>query len=333
MIERERPRAFGDSWKFEPREKLSYYQRALMDRGVLFPSSKEADLPHSKGKVAVYPVWQQLMWLLPRAVFPILVRGLFMKFTGWTVHPAAMYVLLLAYNLTVLRAFYRLLRGLVLQHGYLDGEVERDSATPEACKRIMIELRQGLTMRPLMVMALSYDRNAMPDLSLWLPVQLCIFTMLVDFFYYWVHRLTHETDFLWSFHRRHHTTKHPTAYLLGFADEPQELFDLLGSPVLAYMLYPLNFDALYMWTLCFNMIEIMGHSGLRIYYPTVLTGAFLRPFGCELVIEDHDLHHRFGWRDSFNYGKQTKLWDALFGTCGDRIETNDDNIDWSKPVY
>lgn len=96
------------------------------------------------------------------------------------------------------------------------------------------------------------------------------------------------------------------------------------------MLYPLNFDALYIWTLCFNMIEIMGHSGLRLYYPTVLTGAFLRPFNCELVIEDHDLHHRFGWRDSCNYGKQTLFWDTLFGTTRQRIETNYENVDWSR---
>lgn len=37
-------------------------------------------------------------------------------------------------------------------------------------------------------------------------------------------------------------------------------------------------------------------------------------FDMELVIEDHDLHYRNGWRRSHNYGKQTRLWDRLFGT-------------------
>ncbi|RMZ86784.1 hypothetical protein DV736_g5990, partial [Chaetothyriales sp. CBS 134916] len=47
------------------------------------------------------------------------------------------------------------------------------------------------------------------------------------------------------------------------------------------------------------------------------------------VIEDHDLHHRVGWKKSHNYGKQTRLWDRLFGTCTDRIECHYSNIDWS----
>ena len=95
--------------------------------------------------------------------------------------------------------------------------------------------------------------------------------------------------------------------MLAFADEPQELFDLVGSPVLAYLLYPLSFDALLIWSLYFASVELMGHSGLRIYYPTSLTSPLMRLFNLEGIVEDHDLHHRFGWRDSFNYEKAK--WD------------------------
>lgn len=45
--------------------------------------------------------------------------------------------------------------------------------------------------------------------------------------------------------------------------------------------------------------EAMGHSGLRAFVPTALASTFLQPFGLELEIEDHDLHHRHGWRKSF----------------------------------
>lgn len=62
------------------------------------------------------------------------------------------------------------------------------------------------------------------------------------------------------------------------------------------------------------------------------TSTLLRPFGCEIVIEDHDLHHRHGWRESYNYGKQSLLWDTLFGTNGDRLETRAENIDWDTRV-
>jgi sterol desaturase/sphingolipid hydroxylase (fatty acid hydroxylase superfamily) len=55
-------------------------------------------------------------------------------------------------------------------------------------------------------------------------------------------------------------------------------------------------------------------------------------FDCHLIIEDHDKHHRQGCRTSGNYGKQTRLWDRVFGTCKDRIECRQGNIDWDSPV-
>jgi len=33
---------------------------------------------------------------------------------------------------------------------------------------------------------------------------------------------------------------------------------------------------------------------------------------------------------SHNYGKQTRVWDRIFGTCADRIESVADNIDWEN---
>ena len=58
----------------------------------------------------------------------------------------------------------------------------------------------------------------------------------------------------------------------------------------------------------------------------------LKWFGAELVVEDHDLHHRKGWKKSHNYGKQTRLWDRIFGTCRERIESVPENVDYENMV-
>jgi sterol desaturase/sphingolipid hydroxylase (fatty acid hydroxylase superfamily) len=50
-----------------------------------------------------------------------------------------------------------------------------------------------------------------------------------------------------------------------------------------------------------------------------------------LIIEDHDLHHRKGYRKSSNYGKQTMLWDRLFGTKTPRLES--ENVDFDLEVH
>ena len=63
-----------------------------------------------------------------------------------------------------------------------------------------------------------------------------------------------------------------------------------------------------------------------------MTTWLMRWFDAELVIEDHDMHHRRGWKNSFNYGKQTRIWDRVFGTCAPRIESVKENVDYSHPV-
>ena len=90
------------------------------------------------------------------------------------------------------------------------------------------------------------------------------------------------------------------------------------------------------WWICQQYVvftELWGHSGLRLYItpPTTFTPV-LKFFDAELLTEDHDLHHRKGWKNSHNYGKQTRLWDRLFGTCHERIEAVESNIDWDTPV-
>lgn len=52
-----------------------------------------------------------------------------------------------------------------------------------------------------------------------------------------------------------------------------------------------------------------------------------------LTLEDHDLHHREGWKKASNYGKQSLLWDWIFGTTRDRPEGRPDNVDWSLSVF
>lgn len=37
-------------------------------------------------------------------------------------------------------------------------------------------------------------------------------------------------------------------------------------------------------------------------------------------------------RTGHNYGKQTRLWDKLFGTMGERIEGTPTNIDYSRRI-
>lgn len=141
-------------------------------------------------------------------------------------------------------------------------------------------------------------------------------------------RTSPDRPWLWKFHRLHHTTKHPQAALSPYADNIQEWGDILVIPLLTWLVLRPNFATWWMSTVYILFTEAMGHSGIRLYWPTPLTSVILKPFDADLALEDHDLHHRRGWKRATNYGKQTRLWDVVFGTNGQRVEGKECNVDY-----
>ncbi|KAL4890962.1 hypothetical protein BDV59DRAFT_183458 [Aspergillus ambiguus] len=233
------------------------------------------------------------------------------------------------------------IRRLGRVYGFLDGDKhERDDIPDVGVKRVATELLSVPSLRLAMSIYLSYRPKELPFSFNWgmLALEAGAYSITVDFWFYWYHRLMHSVTPLWKFHRTHHLTKHPHPLLGAYADHEQEMMDILGIPFLAYgtlklMGFPMSF---YEWYICYQYVvfsEIIGHSGLRVHGSAPSTiNWLLELFDAELVIEDHDLHHRYGWRKSHNYGKQTRLWDRIFGTCRERIEGQKDNIDYENRV-
>lgn len=231
------------------------------------------------------------------------------------------------------------IRTLGKKLGYLDADAHPRTKVPRDSARLNWSLPLTIGSRTIMCVLIAYDPNEQPKDYLtslkwwaWLAVYLSLYPIVLDFYYYCMHRAWHEVPWLWKIHRRHHTIKHPSILFTAYADLEQELFDIVGTPLLTFytlkaLHLPMDF---YTWWICIQYIaytEVMGHSGLRIYTTPPLTCAWLLQIvGAELVIEDHDLHHRKGYRQAKSYGKQSRIYDRLFGTCADRIETNPANM-------
>ncbi|KAF9520999.1 hypothetical protein BS47DRAFT_1335092, partial [Hydnum rufescens UP504] len=217
---------------------------------------------------------------------------------------------------------------LALKHGFLDGQVPRDGIPDLRLKSTLVGLLFVMTVRPVFYCLAAYDRFEIPYIAPRLPLHMFLFTTSLDFWFYIYHRAMHEVDFLWKFHKTHHMAKHPNALLSAFSDPEEEVFGFLVIPLLAYITYPVDFFTLWITSVYILYAEVVGHSGIRVYQQQPVTGPVLRPLGMDVIGEDHDLHHRNGWRKSFNYGKQTRVWDKLFGTMRARLEMVDENVDW-----
>ncbi|KAE8403496.1 hypothetical protein BDV37DRAFT_294426 [Aspergillus pseudonomiae] len=330
------------TWRTASRDEWNINHWAIELLNV-HPTELNKEIPvHQKDeKVPYLTQWSLNLWVLFYGSLPFLIHQVYTTFTGHHLGPIAVFnFYFFAFNAVVIFEVH-ILRRLGHIYGFLDGDKhERDGVPDVGIGKVVTSLYKTTGSRIALATYLTYNANQLPSQLNWalLPLQIGLYGIVLDFWFYWYHRLMHDVSFLWKFHRTHHLTKHPNPLLAAYADHEQEFFDMVGVPMATYftlrlMGLPLGF---YDWWLCHQYIaftEVLGHSGLRLHSTGASTMTLLLEFfGAEIVIEDHDLHHRKGWRKSHNYGKQTRLWDRIFGTCHDRVEGTKDNIDYVNSV-
>jgi len=283
--------------------------------------------------------WSANAFIIIHALWPMALQTMYYRYMGTNLHPAAVYLLYSsAFKLNSI-AHINAMRRVAKITGFFDGDKHaRDKVPDVGVDKVLMSLEITTTIRPMFAIFLAYHRDQPVALSWWLPVELFLYSIVLDFFFYAYHRACHELDGLWQYHRTHHLTKHPIPLLTAYSDFEQEMIELVLLPVITYgclkaMGFPMGF---YDWWVCHQYLifaEAFGHSGLRVWAFTPGTSSpILRLIGAELVMEDHDLHHRHGWKHSANYGKQTRLWDLVFGTKGQRIESRDANVDFTRRI-
>jgi sterol desaturase/sphingolipid hydroxylase (fatty acid hydroxylase superfamily) len=130
--------------------------------------------------------------------------------------------------------------------------------------------------------------------------------LITDFAGYWIHRLYHSSDFLWTFHKVHHAQTELT-YVTSFRNHVVEQF---VSNVIMFVPAMLLGVPVWYWGPVFlmqNLFEGVQHSDLKWRY------GFLYPIIVSPVF--HSIHHSpERARHDSNYGKILSIWDYLFGT-------------------
>ncbi len=168
--------------------------------------------------------------------------------------------------------------------------------------------------RPLLMaaaVAMAGPLSAAFHAPLWprawpLVAQLALAVVLGDFFLYWMHRLSHEVEWLWRFHSIHHSAPrlyffnahrfHPIDLVLSYASWYVPVVALGAGPELVVL-----------HTLFTAVNGIFKHTNfpLRLgWWNHVFSAA-----------ETHRWHHsRVLGEANANYGQNSMIWDVLFGT-------------------
>jgi sterol desaturase/sphingolipid hydroxylase (fatty acid hydroxylase superfamily) len=128
--------------------------------------------------------------------------------------------------------------------------------------------------------------------------------LLSDILIYWAHRLQHKVDFLWRFHKVHHSAEH-LDWLAAHREHPLDSIYTVGLINLPAFIMGFELEALAAIVAFRGIWAIYIHSNVRL------------PLGpLKLLIGSPELHH---WhhdieRDAGNYANLSPLMDKLFGT-------------------
>jgi sterol desaturase/sphingolipid hydroxylase (fatty acid hydroxylase superfamily) len=160
-------------------------------------------------------------------------------------------------------------------------------------------------------LALKMTSLSIIDLSDFQPVvQLLLFFVVLDFVQWFTHTLLHRYDFLWKFHKVHHSVKE-----MGFAAHLRYhwMENILYKPlkVLALMLLG-GFQPEQAYVVHFLAIAIghLNHANLKLDYGPlkyILNNPIM-----------HLYHHAYSLPESFkngaNFAISLSLWDFIFKT-------------------
>jgi sterol desaturase/sphingolipid hydroxylase (fatty acid hydroxylase superfamily) len=140
-------------------------------------------------------------------------------------------------------------------------------------------------------------------------VTFCIYIVILDFFDYWRHRLSHVFDWWYALHAVHHAQRQMTFW----SDDRNHLLDdiiaFMWQTALALLIGipPMQFPLL---ILVLRFLESLSHANARLSFGRLGERLLVSP-------RFHRAHHGVtaaGYR-SVNYGALLPWWDMLFRTA------------------
>ncbi len=142
------------------------------------------------------------------------------------------------------------------------------------------------------------------DWSLWLQLPLAL--VFGEFFLYWVHRLSHEVDWLWRFHAMHHSA--PRLYFLNAVRfHPVDIALSTFSPMVPLIILGADGRLIALFGLVSAVHGLFQHANI-----VLKLGPLNWIFS---MAELHRWHHsRLLEESNTNFGQNLIVWDVVFGT-------------------
>jgi len=200
----------------------------------------------------------------------------------------------------------------------------RTARLRHAFPHVLTALLNGLLTRSILAgvtlqtttWAAAHSFGLRPLLRLSPVAATVVLFILFDIWMYFWHRANHRIDFLWLFHRAHHSdTQMDTTTALRFHPGELVLSTLIRLPVLAVL--GMHFGQLLLFETLLNLSTLFHHSNLS------LPRSWDRSLSLVIVTPDmHRVHHSLEQEETnSNFTSLLSFWDRLFGTFRMREDT------------
>ncbi len=133
--------------------------------------------------------------------------------------------------------------------------------------------------------------------------------LIMDCWYYWLHRVLHEVPLLWRAHLVHHSD---IAIDITTAERHHPLETILSAFLGYVLLFAMGFSltALLFYSLCAKLSSLYTHANIRL--PDAMDRLLRHLFVTPAL---HAIHHSsYKPETNSNYGMVLSIWDRLFGT-------------------
>ncbi|WP_051481455.1 sterol desaturase family protein [Paraburkholderia nodosa] len=154
--------------------------------------------------------------------------------------------------------------------------------------------------------------NLWPGVTTQPLVAFAIYLVVLDFFSYWYHRLSHRYGIWWELHAVHHSQRKMSLW----CDDRNHLLDVIGQScmfaavALVIGVPPAQFVVLVALT---NFVQSVQHANIRVHFGWL---------GERLVVSPrfHRRHHAIGYGHEgthygCNFGVLFPWWDMMFGSA------------------
>ena len=134
-----------------------------------------------------------------------------------------------------------------------------------------------------------------------------LFVIGADTWFYWTHRLMHDSRLYRFTHALHHRSEQPSP-LAGYAFSFAEAMVLGAYMPLVLLVFPVNRTVFYVFVIWFSVLEAYVHLGFEILPRWFARNPITKHIGTAVF---HDMHHENG---AYNFGVYFTWWDRLMGT-------------------